>query len=224
MASFQQPTPITHAQVCKIVDLKSRRNARSHSRVQVELIAKAITRFGWTTPVLVDEDNVVLAGYGRVEAAKLLGITEAPIMVARGWSDDEKRAYMLADNQIALKAGWDEELLKVELHDLKLLDFDLTLLGFDPIDLGNMEKFGKLERPIGSLADNYILPPFSILDTRMGWWQQRRRGWLNLGIQSELGRGDNALRFSDTILEPDAKRRNAAKGPAKEEGKYGEIL
>jgi len=164
-------------------------------------------RFGWTNPVLVDEDDVVLAGYGRVEAARRLGLSDAPVIVARGWSDAEKRAYMLADNQIALQAGWDEELLKLELDDLKLMDFDLTLIGFPDHELRQMEKTGTLQPRIGNLKDDFILPPFSILDARTGWWQDRKRAWLALGIKSEIGRGENALRYSDTILQPDRSKR-----------------
>jgi ParB-like chromosome segregation protein Spo0J len=163
---------------------------------------------------LIDEDDVVLAGYGRVEAAKGLGFARVPVMVARGWSDAEKRAYMLADNQIALRAGWDEELLKLELDDLKLLDFDLNLLGFEPIELRSLEQTGHLQRPIGDLREKFILPPFSVLDARSGWWQERKRAWLALGIKSEIGRGDNALRYSKTILEPDPKKRAARYGEA----------
>jgi ParB-like chromosome segregation protein Spo0J len=172
--------------------------------------------YGWTTPLLIDEHDVVLAGYGRWEAARELGISQVPVIVAKNWSDSEKRAYMLADNQIALRAGWDEDILKLELDELRLMNFDISLLGFDPIDIRNLDSFGHLERTAGNLADAYLLAPFSILDTRSAWWQERRRGWLALGIKSELGRGDNALRFSQTILQPDEKKRAAQK--------YGEPL
>ena len=163
--------------------------------------------FGWTNPILIDENDTVLAGYGRVEAARTLGALHAPVVVARGWSDAQKRAYMLADNQIALQAGWDEEILKLELEELKLMDFDIDLIGFPERELENLFTLGSLERPIGDLSEKFVLPPFSILDARSGWWQSRKRAWLALGIQSEIGRGDNALRFSDTILEPDPKKR-----------------
>jgi ParB-like nuclease domain len=205
--TFRPNSPITHNETRRIDLLKSRRNARLHSPAQVKMIARSLEKFGWVTPVLIDEADVVLAGYGRVSAARELGLVEIPVMVARGWSDGEKRAYMLADNQIALQAGWDEALLKLELDELKLLDFDLTLLGFDAVELRNMDTIGALVRPVGDLKDRFILPPFSILDARSGWWQERKRAWLALGIQSELGRGDNALRYSQTILEPDPKRR-----------------
>jgi ParB-like chromosome segregation protein Spo0J len=201
------PTNISHVETRQIRDLKFRRNARLHDRDQVSLIANSMKQFGWTNPVLIDEDNTVLAGYGRVEAAKEMQLEVAPVIVARGWSEAQKKAYMLADNQIALRAGWDMGLLKLEMDELKLMDFELDLIGFPDQELKNLFTIGSLEKPVGSLKEQFGLPPFSILDARSGWWQDRRRSWLALGIKSELGRGDNALRFSETILQPDAKKR-----------------
>lgn len=208
-ANAAKISPISHAEMREIASLKSRRNARSHDQRQIAQLAKSMVEFGWTNPVLIDEFDTILAGYGRVEAAQSLGIAAAPVLVARGWSDAQKRAYMLADNQIALQAGWDEDLLRLELEELKLLDFDLSLIGFPEKDLSNLFSLGTFEPPIGSLTADFILPPFSVLDARSGWWQSRKRAWLALGLQSELGRVDNALRFSDTILEPDRKKRNS---------------
>ena len=213
-------SPISHNETREIDQLKSRRNARSHSSEQIKLIEAAIRKFGWTTPVLIDEQNVVLAGYGRVEAGRNLQMTQVPVMVARGWSEAEKKAYMLADNQIALRAGWDEEILRLELDDLKLMNFEIDLIGFDTHQLTNMADIGRLQRPVGNLRDDFMLPPFSVVDTRKGWWQDRRRAWIALGIQSELGRGDNTLKFSATIMQPDPARRP----PPKEQNRFGEPL
>src|SRR3954469_5755 len=91
------------------------RNARTHSEAQVAQIAGSIREWGWTVPVLVDETGMLIAGHGRVLAARKLGLTDIPVMVARGWTEAQKRAYVLADNKLALNAGWDVELLKVEL-------------------------------------------------------------------------------------------------------------
>jgi len=107
------------------------RNARTHSDEQVAKIARSIERFGFTSPILAGEDGTIIAGHGRLMAAKLLGIGVVPVIVASGWSDEERRAYVLADNQLALEAGWDEELLRLELGDLRSADFDLSLTGFD---------------------------------------------------------------------------------------------
>ena len=114
------------------------RNARTHSDAQVAQIAGSIREWGWTTPVLVDENGMLIAGHGRVLAARQLGLTEIPVMVARGWSEAQKRAYVIADNKLALNAGWDVELLKVELTDLKAMGADLGLVGFDDEELAEL--------------------------------------------------------------------------------------
>ncbi len=200
------------AEVRNLSSLKERVNSRVHSPDQIKQIEKSILQFGWTTPVLIDEDDVIVAGYGRVAAARNLSLSECPVIVARGWTEAQKRAYLIADNQIAINAGWDERLLRVELHELQLLEFDISLIGFSDKEVSNLFEFGTTTRPIGNLADQFMVAPFSILDARTGWWQERKRGWLALGIQSELGRGENALRFSQTILQPDPKKRQNAHG------------
>jgi len=106
------------------------RNARTHSDAQVAQIAASIREWGWTVPVLVDEAGTIIAGHGRVLAAQRLALTEVPVMVARGWSEAKRRAYVLADNKLALNAGWDEAMLRAELADLVGLGADLSLTGF----------------------------------------------------------------------------------------------
>lgn len=108
----------------------SPRNARTHSKKQLKQIAQSIERFGFTNPVLVDESNCILAGHGRVGAAKMLGMKEVPTLCLGDLSDGERKAYMLADNKIALNAGWDLELLALELQELVDLDFEVELTGF----------------------------------------------------------------------------------------------
>lgn len=110
------------------------RNARTHSDQQVAQIAASIKEWGWTNPVLVDEKGGIIAGHGRVLAAHKLGIDAVPVMVASGWTEAQKRAYILADNQLPLNAGWDIDMLKLELQDLKDWSFDLDLLGFENLD------------------------------------------------------------------------------------------
>ena len=107
------------------------RNARTHNAEQVEQIAASIREWGWTNPVLVAEDGTIIAGHGRVLAAKKLRLKEVPVMVASGWSDAQKRAYALADNKLALNAGWDDALLGLELSELEAFGFELDLTGFD---------------------------------------------------------------------------------------------
>jgi DNA modification methylase len=111
------------------------RNARTHSEVQIGQIAASIREWGWTMPVLVDEAGMIIAGHGRVLAAARLGLGEVPVMVARGWSEAQKRAYVLADNKLTLNAGWDEALLQIEVADLAAMGFDLPLMGFDEQEL-----------------------------------------------------------------------------------------
>jgi len=105
------------------------RNARTHSDAQVRQIAASIEEWGWTNPVLVDEKGGLIAGHGRLMAADKLGLKDVPVMVATGWTEAQKKAYILADNQLALNAGWDTEMLSVELKDLEG-EFDLDLIGF----------------------------------------------------------------------------------------------
>ena len=111
------------------------RNARTHSPEQIAQIAASIREFGWTFPLLVDEQGTIIAGHGRVLAAQSLGLTEVPVMVATGWTEAQRRAYVIFDNKVALNAGWDAELLPIELGDLKGMGFDLTLTGFGELEL-----------------------------------------------------------------------------------------
>lgn len=134
--------PATNVTVRAITDLIPRAtNSRTHSAAQIDKLAGLMLSHGWTTAVLVDEDGVLLAGHGRVlAAAQLLDqghkqFASVPVMEAVGWSEAAKRAYVIADNQVASLAGWDEKLLGSELRDLAGLGFDMGLIGFDPADL-----------------------------------------------------------------------------------------
>ena len=116
----------------KVTDLiPYARNSRTHSDAQVAQIAASIKEWGWTTPVLIDPNGGIIAGHGRVMAAQKLGLAEVPCMVAEGWTDAQRKAYVIADNQLALNAGWNMDMLKVEMQELGALEFDLGLLGFD---------------------------------------------------------------------------------------------
>ena len=107
------------------------RNARKHSDEQVAQIAASIREFGFNAPVLVDADNGIIAGHGRVLAARKLGLAEVPCVRLLHLTDTQRRAYVLADNKIALNADWDQEMLGLELSDLREVDFDLNLTGFN---------------------------------------------------------------------------------------------
>ena len=111
------------------------KNARTHSEAQIAQIAASIREWGWTVPVLVDEVSNIIAGHGCVLAAQKLGLADVPVMVAAGWSEAQKRAYVIADNKLAENAGWDEGILRLELGDLQLDEFDLRLTGFSGDEL-----------------------------------------------------------------------------------------
>ena len=111
------------------------KNARTHSDVQVNQIAASITEFGFTNPILVDGAKGIIAGHGRLMAAKKLGLNQVPVVILDHLSETQKRAYIIADNKLAENAGWDEEILANELHDLKEENFDLDLIGFEDQEL-----------------------------------------------------------------------------------------
>jgi DNA modification methylase len=122
--------------VCPIERLAPyKNNARTHSRKQIKQIADSIKRFGFCNPVLISDDNTIIAGHGRVEAAKLLGLTDVPVRKLSHLSEAEVRAYILADNKLAENAGWDRDLLAIEMQGLMDLDFDIEDLGFSTAEI-----------------------------------------------------------------------------------------
>jgi len=146
------------------------RNSRTHSDAQVAQIAASIKEFGFTNPVLIDEDGGIIAGHGRTMAARKLGLDEVPCLRLAHLTEAQKKAYIIADNKLALNAGWDDEMLKVELSELKDLDFDLSLIGFDADELANLLEPEQVEglvdedevpevpeEPKTKLGDIYIL-------------------------------------------------------------------
>lgn len=129
-------------------------NSRTHSDAQVAQIAASIKEFGWTNPILIDGDNTIIAGHGRLLAARKLGMDQVPVIILDHLTKAQQRALVIADNQLALNAGWNMEMLKAEIADLKLEDFDIDLLGFD-------DKFldGLLEpEPTKGLTDEDVVP------------------------------------------------------------------
>lgn len=138
----------------KIVDLiPYANNARTHSDEQVTQIASSIKEFGFNNPVLIDKDNGIIAGHGRVEAAKKLSIEEVPTILLDHLTESQKKAFILADNRIAMNSEWDHELLSLELTDLET-DFDLTSLGFDPTELLNLLEPEQVE----GMTDEDVIP------------------------------------------------------------------
>jgi len=195
------------------------KNARMHPPEQIDQIAASMERFGFTIPMLVAEDRTIIAGHGRLMAAAQLGLSEVPVMVARGWSDEDRRLYTLADNRLAETSEWDPEMLRIEVDELRA-DYgigDMSFIGFTEADLAGFlpalpPEVTEPEEKSATLAARFGVVPFSIMSAREGWWQDRKRAWLALGIKSEVGRGENLLKFSDTLLDPDGKKRAKAQG------------
>lgn len=116
------------------------KNSRTHTEENIAQIAKSIKKWGWTMPILVDENDVIMAGHARYEAAKKIGLKEAPCLTVSDWSDEQKKSYVIADNKLALNSGWDYELLASEIEELKAMDFDVAALGFGEAELDSIFK------------------------------------------------------------------------------------
>lgn len=166
-------------------------NPRVITEAAVEKVATSIKEFGWRQPIVVDEAGVVIVGHTRLRAALPLGQTSVPVHVAVGLDPARVRAYRLADNRTAEETAWDLDGLAAELQGLQADGFALDLTGFDADELARaLSPEPADEPPPGrSLLERFGVAPFSVLSAREGWWQDRKRAWLALGIQSELGRG-----------------------------------
>ncbi len=192
-------------------------NAKKHPDDQIDMIGKAIVEFGWTIPLFIDEKNMLIAGEGRWLAAKKIGVEEVPVIVARGWSATKKRAYLEADNRLSMVGAWDDEAHRRELEFLKASGIDMMTLGWaqDPLDAFLADETPDDSKPTISLASQFGIVPFSVLNARDGIWQDRKRAWLALGIASEVGRGENLLKFSDSVKLDGKKYQERAKSKAK---------
>ncbi|MFD3264584.1 site-specific DNA-methyltransferase [Phenylobacterium ferrooxidans] len=181
------------------------RNARRHSKKQIKQIADSIQRFGFTNPVLVSDEGQIIAGHGRVEAAKLLGLESVPTLRLSHLSETERRAYVLADNKLALNAGWDTEILAIELQALIDLDFDVTLTGFSLAEVDLTLDLARDSDPDAPPGPEDQVPPFATAAvSRMGdIWELGRHRLIcgdarNPEDYARLMRGDVAdLVFTD---------------------------
>jgi ParB-like nuclease domain/DNA methylase len=166
-------------------------NPRTHSDAQVDQIIAAIREWGFTNPILIDEANEIIAGHGRQAAAIKMGIASVPCIVLTGLSEAQKRALRISDNQIGLNSGWNDNLLTAEFHALAELKFDLKLTGFADLELAGFGVPG-FDAPTPelrvSLKDQFGVMPMNVFDSRLAWWINRKKAWLALGIQSEVGR------------------------------------
>lgn len=172
--AIDQKLQIIYRKVEELVPYE--KNSRTHSEEQIEKVVQSIQEFGWTNPILIDEKLGIIAGHGRLEAAKRLGMEEVPVIELTGLTAEQKRAYIIADNQLALEAGWDEGVLKEELSWLKEQNFSLEATGFDESEIETLLSFDQKteEEPTEEseeeieLQDAELTPPVAAPKTRRG--------------------------------------------------------
>ena len=149
-------------------------NTKTHPPEQVKRIAESIKQFGWQQPIVVDRDNVVIIGHGRLLAAKELLLEKVPVVCADTLTEEQAQALRLADNKTN-ESPWDFGKLEEELAALSIAGVDMTAFGFD--DLGKDAKEWDESTPGVKLTDRFVIPPFSVLDTRQGYWAERKKMW-----------------------------------------------
>jgi ParB-like chromosome segregation protein Spo0J len=162
------------------------RNSRTHSKEQIDQIAASIKEWGFTTPILVDTDGQIIAGHGRLLAAQKLNLDEVPTITATGWTDAQKKAYVIADNKLALNAGWDNAMLAIEMTDLSNMGFDLELTGFDLGELADLfdvdaEEKEELTKNV-EVPQNQMLLTFETEFLLQEWYERAQ----NEGIECKL--------------------------------------
>lgn len=187
-------------------------NARLHNEPNIEMLERSLKEVGAARSIVVDEDGMILAGHGVVEAAAKAGVervrtveadgSEIIAVVRRGLTDDQKRRLALYDNRTAELSEWNPEMLRALIASGTKLDgiWNDNALALLLQANGNETSEAEARR---TLAERFIVPPFSVLDARQGYWQERKRAWLALGIQSELGRGEGLTpSVSPQVTEP----------------------
>lgn len=172
-----------------ISEIKEYENNPRDNEEAVEPVANSIENFGFKVPIILDKNNVIVAGHTRIKAAKKLGYDTVPCLIADDLTEEQIKAFRLADNKVGEIATWDFEKLEEELMAIKDIDmsefeFDMSFLEED--DYSDKEEINK------KITDEFLVPPFSIFDTRQGYWQDRKKMWKDLGLDSGVGR-DEAL-------------------------------
>lgn len=157
-------------------------NSRTHTELQVAQIASSINEFGFTNPILIDDKATVIAGHGRLLAAQKLGLQEVPTILLAGLTPAQKKAYVIADNKLALNAGWDADLLTAELETLKEMDFDISLTGFDELpDLDDEVDYSLLDGEDADVSEgvkkaimvDFELEHYDEAYELFKWWRQQ---------------------------------------------------
>ena len=176
-------------------------NPRNITDKAVVKVAQSLKDFGFQQPIVVDKDGVVIVGHTRLLAAKSIGLKKVPVLVA-DLSPAKTKAYRIADNRTGEEAEWNEELLRKELEALEALGEEDADTGFDDDELAKLLR-GETDEGsgggAGSLAAQFGVPPFTVLNAKSGVWQARKDAWLALGFRSEEGRGTNLLKYSDSV-------------------------
>ena len=213
----------SQVEMIPLADLKRfEKNPMVHPEAQLAALERIILDSGFTTPLLIDKANVIIGGHGRAMVAERIGMTEVPCVRVKGLSAAQVKALRVSDNKLAELSMFDPDLLRTELLDLKDLGFDLALTGFGLDEIEEMLR--PASEPIApgpSLMDRFGVAPFSVLNAREGWWQDRKAAWLGLGIRSEVGRGENVLDMSAAmagITDPGAVEHSIAQrrqGPSR---------
>ena len=183
------------------------KNSRTHSDAQVAQIAASIKEFGWTNPILVDGSNGIIAGHGRLLAARKLGQTEVPTIELSDLTETQKKAYIIAENRLALSAGWDNEMLALELGEIGDLGFDLDLTGFTAEEIGALDGVQELdgmpELPTGD-KEPFQQMTFTLHDTQAeqegaAMYVAKRMGQF-IDSPNEKGNGNALARICETFL------------------------
>lgn len=187
-------------------------NAKLHPKDQIEQIVKSIKEFGFNDPIAIDENNVIIEGHGRYLACKKLKMDEVPIIKLSHLSEPQKKAYILAHNKLTLNSGFDTGLLGLEFDFLKEIDdFDLSLTGFGPLEITSIsaamyKKDYNEDHDVVPLSERYIVPPFSVLDGKQGYWLDKK-GWWNdkirdNGSSRNTTQGKGVFAISISLIDP----------------------
>jgi len=186
----------------KLADIKPYPNNPRINDNSVELVANSIREFGFKNPIIVDKDGVIIAGHTRYKAAKQLRLKEVPVIVADDLTEEQVQAYRLADNKVGEGSMWDYDLLDLELGDIGI---DMEQFGFfGELPVFDTEEDDPYANPseVHKLTDSFIVPPFSVLDTRQGYWQDRKKAWLEkTGNLSETRDGEYGRSFDGDLVQ-----------------------
>lgn len=180
----------------KVCDLKEYENNPRHNDEAVEAVAESIKQYGFKVPIILDRNGVIVAGHTRKRAAEKLGLDTIPCYIAADLTPEQIKAFRLADNKTGELATWDFEKLEKELAELTAFDVDMSAFGFDESLFDELEEtpdYGaEFDEVRPTLQEKYIIPPFSVFDTKQGYWQDRKETWKKI-IKSDEGRAEALL-------------------------------